>query len=224
MDKGKGLIGILLIVIGLILGLNALEITHIDIFFDGWWTLFIIVPSLISLFDDKESKTSSVTGLIIGIFLLLAARDIISLAIVLKLIFPFILVCVGVSFVFGDKIKSQVNEKVKDINKGDLDNIIATFSEQKKDASDEEFKGANLDAVFGSIVLDLRQAVIKDESVIKASAIFGGIDILLPEDVNVKLKATPIFGGVTNKIRNNKEAKKTIYIDAFSLFGGVDVK
>ena len=42
---GNILWGIVLIVIGVIFALNALDITSIDIFFDGWWTLFIIIPS-----------------------------------------------------------------------------------------------------------------------------------------------------------------------------------
>ena len=37
--------GLLLIVVGIIWGINSLGIVKIDIFFDGWWTLFIIVPS-----------------------------------------------------------------------------------------------------------------------------------------------------------------------------------
>ena len=36
--------GIVLIAAGALFALNALNITNIDIFFDGWWTLFIIVP------------------------------------------------------------------------------------------------------------------------------------------------------------------------------------
>jgi len=36
------------------IGLNALNITDINFFFTGWWTLFIIIPSLIGLFNDKD--------------------------------------------------------------------------------------------------------------------------------------------------------------------------
>ena len=39
--------GVFFIAIGIIIGLNALGITDINIFFDGWWTLFIIVPCFI---------------------------------------------------------------------------------------------------------------------------------------------------------------------------------
>lgn len=62
---GNVLWGIVLIVIGLILGGNALGITNINIFFEGWWTLFIIIPCFIGLFKDNE-KTASLIGLAIS--------------------------------------------------------------------------------------------------------------------------------------------------------------
>ena len=46
--------GIVLIALGTIFALNALEIADIDIFFKGWWTLFIIVPSLIGILTEKD--------------------------------------------------------------------------------------------------------------------------------------------------------------------------
>ena len=48
--------GIVLIVAGALFGLNALNITNIDIFFDGWWTLFIIVPCAVGLFTERALK------------------------------------------------------------------------------------------------------------------------------------------------------------------------
>ena len=72
-------------------------------------------------------------------------------------------------------------------------------------------------------MLDLTNAKIKNEAVITASAIFGGIDIIVPKDVEVKVKSTPIFGGVSNKSKT-KDAKKVIYVDALALFGSVDIK
>lgn len=223
-NLNKSLWGIILIIVGVILGLNVLGITNIDIFFDGWWTLFIIIPSLVGLFNEKEEKTGNLIGLGIGIALLLASQNIIRFEIILKLIIPFILVIIGLSFLLGDKFKKKINEKVKSVRTEDMENIIATFSEQKINKDNEKLKNTSLDAVFGGIILDLRKASFDNETVIKASSIFGGIDILLPDDVNVQLKATPIFGGVNNKLRNQKENKKTVYIDAFCLFGGIDIK
>ncbi len=143
---------------------------------------------------------------------------------IVKMIVPTIFVAVGLSMIFNETIKSNIANKVKEGKKNGLENITATFAEQKVNKDNEEFRGANLDAVFGGVVLDLRKANVEKESVIKASAIFGGVEIFVPTDVNVKVKATPIFGGVSNKNITNKENEKTIYIDAFCMFGGVDIK
>ena len=39
-DLSRILWGIVLVLLGIIWGLNATGVTNIDIFFDGWWTLF----------------------------------------------------------------------------------------------------------------------------------------------------------------------------------------
>ena len=62
--------GIVLIFIGVIWGLNRTGVADINIFFDGWWTLFIIVPSAISFFEKGNNKISSLIFLIIGVLLL----------------------------------------------------------------------------------------------------------------------------------------------------------
>ena len=67
----NSIIGILLIIVGTILGLNAFHITHINLFFEGWWTLFIIIPSLCGIFTERD-KTASLIGLFIGVYLLLS--------------------------------------------------------------------------------------------------------------------------------------------------------
>ena len=226
MDKfGNFLWRLVFIVIGAIIGLNALEITNINIFFDGWWTLIIIIPCFIGLFKTNSGKLGNFIGLAIGIFLLLVAQDIVELEIVLKLLVPFILIAIGVSIIGNGIITNKVSKKIKETNKNNLESYAATFSEQNIVKQNEEFNGANLDAVFGGVKLDLQKATINQDIVINASAIFGGITILVPSNINVKVKSTPIFGGVSNKVlNNNAENIKTIYINAFSMFGGVDIK
>lgn len=221
----KVLWGVVFIIIGVIIGINALGIAHIDIFFEGWWTMFIIIPCFIGLFDnDGDSKIGNLIGIIIGVALLLASRGVIRFDIIVKLIVPFILVAIGLSMIFNETIKGKISEKVKEGKKNGLENIIATFAEQKVKKENEEFKGANLEAIFGGVSLDLRGANIEKEAVIKTSAIFGGVDIIIPNDINVKVKSTPIFGGVSNKCVNTKDCEKTVYIEAFCMFGGVEIK
>ena len=87
-------IGLILIIIGVIIGLNAFHITNIDLFFDGWWTLFIIVPCFFGLFKDQD-KTGNIIGLIVGIYLLLYCQGLINFQFAWKLVVPVIFVLIG---------------------------------------------------------------------------------------------------------------------------------
>lgn len=218
--------GLVLILIGFVIGGNSLGITNINLFFDGWWTLFIIVPCFIGLFKENE-KTGNVIGLLIGIALLLACQDIMDFDIIAKLWFPAILVCIGISIIFKDTIGGKVNDQIKKLNenKTNQSEYCATFSGQDLKFDDEKFTGADLTAVFGGIECDLRKAIIESDIVINTSSIFGGIDIFVPENVKVKVKSSSIFGGVSNKKKISQNAEiHTVYINATCLFGGVDIK
>lgn len=221
----KILWGLLFIIIGTIIGTNALGLTNINVFFKGWWTLFIIIPCFIGMFEDNDGKVGNLIGMLIGIVLLLTTNNIINFELVAKLFIPVIFVVIGLSLIFNETIKSNISKKVREGKKnGTEDTIIATFSGQKVNKDNEEFKSADLEAIFGGVALDLRNANILEEAFIKTSSIFGGVEIYVPQNVNVKVKSTPIFGGVSNKVRNNKDNTKTIYIEAFCMFGGVDIK
>ena len=217
--------GLVLIALGVIIGLNSLGLTSIELFFDGWWTLFIIIPCFIGLITDKE-KTGSIIGLIIGVLLLLGCQDIISFETFWKLLIPMLLVILGLSMVFKDMFNSKINRKISELNKNSKSekNVSAYFSGQKIAYSKEEFDGINMETVFGGIKLDLREAIIKKDVVINARAIFGGIDILVPENINVVVSSSSMFGGVDNKREINQDNKITIYVNGSSLFGGIDIK
>lgn len=223
---GNTLWGIVLVIIGVILTLNALEITNINIFFDGWWTLLIIIPSAIELIA-REDKFWSAVWLIIGILLLLACRDILDFDLIWKLTIPVIFILIGINLIFRDKIDRKMEKKSKELKeKGQhLEEYCATFGEIKEDFNNQEFNGANVTAVFGSVDLDLRNAVINEDKLIKTCAVFGGIEMIAPENVNIKVKSIPIFGATSNKTgRKYDEKLPTIYVDSFCMFGGVDIK
>ncbi len=223
---GNALWGIVLIIIGLIIGGNALGITNINIFFDGWWTLFIIVPCFIGLFKENE-KTGNLIGLLIGVALLLGCQNILDFDLIWKLAFPTILVIIGLSIVFKDTLGGKVSSEIKKLNeKRNGENIYcATFAGQNINFDGEKFTGADLTAVFGGVKCDLRKAIIDSDVVINASSTFGGIEIYVPSNVKVKTKSTSIFGGIENKANTEEnENSHTIYINGTALFGGVEIK
>lgn len=223
--SSKILWGLALIIIGVIFALNATGLTNIDVFFDGWWTLFIIVPCAIGIFNEQD-KMGNLIGVLIGVFLLLCCQDVLSFGMLWKMIVPAIVILIGIKLVFGGLFGNKANDMLKDMkNKGTDPKVgCATFSGQNLNYDGEVFEGAELTAVFGGIKCDLRKAIIEKDCAITVSAIFGGIDILLPENVNVKVNTTSVFGGVSDKRKNSNGNSITIYISGTCLFGGVDIK
>ena len=218
--------GVVLVAAGVILALNAFGITSINIFFDGWWTLIIIVPCVIGLFTNHD-KGGNIIGICVGVFLLLCCQDVLSFDMFWKLLIPAAIVIIGVNIIIsnvrGNK-GTEVYKMLKDSG-APIKNATATFSGTNVNFDGEVFDGAELNAVFGGVKCDLRGAVIEKDCVINASAIFGGIDIFVPDNLNVKINSTSVFGGVSDKKRNNNQAdRSTLYINATCLFGGVDVK
>lgn len=216
--------GIILVAIGVIFALNALNITDISIFFDGWWTLFIIIPCTVGLFTERE-KTGNLIGIAVGVFLLLCCQDILSFSLLWKLLVPAIIVIIGLKMVwrgiFGGKKHLTLNQIKADGHNPKNSCAICSGCELSYDG--EVFDGASLTAVFGGLKCDLRHAQILGDSAIEVAAIFGGIDILVSEDVNVVVNTTGIFGGVSNKTKPNPGAP-TLYISGVCMFGGTDIK
>ena len=218
--------GLVFVAAGLIFGLNALEITNINLFFDGWWTLFIIVPCSIELFRS-HGRLGNLIGVVIGVVLLLLCQDLIDIEMIGKLLVPVILVIIGLAFIFKDAFNGQAVKKIKELNKGKSGNktYFSTFSGQKVDFRGQVFTGTDLTAVFGGVECDLRNAIINEDAVIDVNAIFGGVDIFVPDYVRVKIRSTSIFGGVSEKgIHDPVGEAPTLYINAVCLFGGVNIK
>ena len=220
--------GVALIIAGLVWALSALDIVKVNIFFDGWWTLFIIVPSAISFFTSSE-KFSALIGIAVGVILLLCARDVLTYGLVMKLAVPAIIILIGLKMIFSSFSKNHTERVEESFEKyeGDVDNVFCLFNGVKADLSGKVFRGAEINAIFGGVDYDLRGAVIEPDSAIKVSAVFGGVDIIVPEGVKVKVKSNSFFGGVENKSRRpakDDENVITLYVSGLALFGGIDIK
>lgn len=221
---GNVLWGIFFIVLGVGFAGKALFNWDFNLFFPGWWTLFIIVPCGISIFQNGF-HVMPISGLVVGILLFMGSNNLLDAHIVSKLIFPLILIIIGLSIIFRGMFHGPGKGAYAHPKDGALD-YTATFSGQNIHYNNELFTGATLNAIFGGVELKLQDAIINEDVVINCSAIFGGIDIFVPGDVNVKVSSTSIFGGVDNKRRSmpNIQGAPTIYVNATCLFGGVDVK
>ena len=225
--------GIVLIAAGVIFALNALDITNIDIFFKGWWTLFIIIPCTINLFTDRDIA-GNLFGIALGVFLFLCARDILDYSMIWKLLLPAFVVIIGLKMLIKGIFGRKGWDDDDDDDDDDFDETIdengnpphtanAIFSAHRVNYDGRVFHSAELNVIFGGAQLDLRNAIIEGDCKVRANCIFGGITVLVPDNVNVKVEGSSIFGGVSNKTTEHPGAH-TIYVKGNSIFGGVSVK
>lgn len=216
--------GIVLIAAGVVFTLKAFHIAEFDILFDGWWTLFIIVPCGIGLFTERE-KTGNIIGLLIGVCLFLGCRDILSFSLLWKLLVPAVIIIVGLKLVLSGLFGNKANALMKKLRlEGKQPHSgFAAFSGCDMNCGGEVFEGAELTAVFGGVECNLKNAIIEQDCAIRAAAIFGGIDIFVPAGVNVKVNSNSIFGGVSNEAAVYQDAP-TIYVSGTCIFGGIDIK
>jgi hypothetical protein len=87
------------------------------------------------------------------------------------------------------------------------------------------FRGADLLAIMGGCEIDLRKAAINGEAVIDVFAMWGGIEIRVPEDWTVVSQVFPLMGGVDDKTRPPQGATAhRLVLRGFAIMGGIEIK
>ena len=213
MNKRNWFWGILLIIVGILFLGRNMDWWDFSIFFDGWWTLFLIIPALISLVR-REGIATPFLILILGVLMLLASQEVIEWDTVWKVFVPIIIIVVGLSIILGNKRVRSPKSNAKE--------YLAIFSsvEETIDEIKSDFK---VTSIFGGVELDLRNVKLKEDLVIDCFSLFGGIDIRLPKDVKLEVSGLPIFGGSESRYRGNENSKVTVYIHHITIFAGVDL-
>ena len=141
--------------------------------------------------------------------------------VVYRLMGPVVLVIIGLVMVLKNLFHLNFG-RVKVPNEKRMEELIV-FS-GKKLVVQKEFLGMDAEAVFGGLTVDLRGAEITQDVSVDALAVFGGVEIFLPENVTVKFSDMSLFGGCSNTRKKVSGDGPTVYVNATAMFGGVEVK
>ena len=90
-----------------------------------------------------------------------------------------------------------------------------------------EFKGGELNAVFGGITLDLRKTNLPEgETRLDVNAVFGGITILVPNNWLVETHLDAVFGGFEDKRFkvDTIDTSRKLVITGACVFGGGELR
>lgn len=217
------IIGLLIIVGGILYGCNVLGYWDTSFSFNGWWTLFIILPCVLSMCTGGINLLNSI-GVGVGVLLLLSAQGVFPGNLGYKLIAPFIIILLGLSLVFKKPMRryKEGNNGIFAGSRGD--DHFAVFGGNKPKLDEAVFRGANTYAIFGGVELMLKSSVIKRDCTINTYSIFGNTDITLPENVRAVVTSTPIIGSIQNTFKSSTvQNAPTVYIRVLTVFGSAEI-
>jgi hypothetical protein len=103
------------------------------------------------------------------------------------------------------------------------DSVIGIFGGGERRGRWRVKRRTNAVCIFGGYDLDMTDAVFEGrEVVIRTFAVFGGIDITVPDEVEVRSQGVGIFGGFAVRGGDNPDpAAPVVIVKGFALFGGV---
>ncbi|MCR5351994.1 MAG: cell wall-active antibiotics response protein [Bacteroidales bacterium] len=222
----KIILGLALVAAGVLWILNILGVLNFDFSTRGWWTLFIIVPCLFGLFNNRD-KVGPCLGIGVGVLLLLAARDVISWHMMWQMALALLVIGFGVNLILFKSCKAHAIYETKTICRDgkDIRYIESSFGRQAISFVGEKFEGVDAHSAFGSLTLDLNGADIADGAFIDLNVGFGGMTLIVPEGLAVAIAVSSGFGGVTDN-RRTKVSSGTpcLTITGKVGFGGVEIR
>lgn len=102
----------------------------------------------------------------------------------------------------------------------------SVFSGVDRVITSQEFEGGKLSVVFGGAEIDLRGAATKKPVItLQADAVFGGIELKVPDAWNVEVRGSGVFGSYEDYTHKpaNPDAPRLI-VKGGAVFGGVTVR
>jgi predicted membrane protein len=232
-DLQKKLVtGSIFIALGILLLLRNFDLFYLPSYLFSWQTLLIGIGVLLLLSRDK--KGGGITLISIGVLFLVPDVFDISLRNIFRFFWPLLLVGIGLLIIFRKSVSTEsLLDSTSDsgsssLSSDTIDETIILGGSEKKVLS-EFFRGGKITTLFGGFALDLTETQLsKGKHILDVLVLFGGIELIVPDTMNVHIQLTPILGGLQDNrsidpriVMNDEEQ---LVIKGFVLFGGGDIK
>jgi predicted membrane protein len=160
--------------------------------------------------------------LVIGVLSLLNNLNIIDIPPLTRLIFPALLIWVGLNLVMRQRAvrtETGVTSYPSDLN------VSTMLGGVNRKVVSNGFASGSVSAFLGGVNLDFRDVEIKGaEANLDVFAVMGGVTLMVPPDWIVESRLTPLLGGYDDKTHPPKDSTKRLVIRGTVALGGVEVK
>jgi predicted membrane protein len=227
--RAKITMGILVVIFGTLLLLKNTSILPAEIgeYVISWQSLLIFL-GLFSIIKHKGQSFFGVALFCVGSYFIIDSLYVIPFE-TLHIVGPILIVFLGLTIIFKRIKKPCIPEIKLDNNDPDAFEDVRIFGGGKIIIDSQNFKGGKSLTVFGGNEINLSMAKLRDGvNVIEIFAVFGGSEIIVPSNWNVKVEVAGILGGFNDERIIHPNIKydndKILIIKGFAIFGGGEVK
>ncbi|MEM6642507.1 MAG: DUF5668 domain-containing protein [Bacteroidota bacterium] len=212
--RKRAILGIVLVIIGALFLLDNLGLEIEIPWYVFKWPIVFIILGVVNLISGNPRPALIFFAL--GTLFYLDVFDVLDLSDY----WPVILIIIGLSFILRRGSVSDVSE-----NKEDIFDEVAIFGGTEKKFTSEQLKGGKITTLFGGSKIDLKSSQIATEANIEIFCMFGGTEILVPEDWDVNMNATAILGGSSDERSvSTTGSNSKLNVNGFVMFGSIELK
>jgi hypothetical protein len=220
---GRIFLALVLFGFGLVALLDAAGAVDGDRAVDRWWPSILVLAGLLRLLERRRSQTVSIVFIVAGVVLLLLTTDVLE-GDAGSYVGPVILLVAAITVLVHARVRPLA---AAGDDRGVL-RVDGILSGPKVASSSATFPGAFLTAFLGHVRLDLRGArPDRDGAVVTATAVLGGVEILVPPGWQIDVRGTPILGDVEDKTDHASPPAPdapVLRVDGLAILGNVEVK
>lgn len=137
----------------------------------------------------------------------------------------FLALLIGAYVTWRDRPDAGIDSVTSDAGSASRIEQVAVMSESREVSRAPDFRRAEIAAIMGHGILDLREADIQGrEAVIESFVLMGHATIRVPEDWTVVTKEVVLMGGLNNRTRREgTNPEKRLRIEGLVLMGALTV-
>lgn len=187
-----------------------------------FWPALLILVGLIKMTQPGSGRVFGLLLALVGAWLLADVLDVAEFD--FDYIWPVILVIGGLNLLVSEVFRRSRRQSPPETD-AEID-TFAVLGGTKRASASQRFRGGSATAIMGGCEIDLRNAAIAEgeTAVFDTFAMWGGIELVVPETWVVELKGVPIMGAFEDNTRHPSASTQRLVIKGMALMGGVEVK
>jgi len=188
-----------------------------------FWPVILMALGLFKIVRADSTSTRVLGGVLLTIGTLILLGNLHWLA--SGMILPLGLVLFGGWLVFRALVQ-PVRRTVATTDAGETVSVFSMMAGVDRKTTSKSFRGGDATAIMGGVELDLRKASVRagEEAILDAFALWGGVEITVPENWRIVSKVMPLMGGYEDKTAPTDTSGPVLIVQGSAIMGAVVVK